>query len=229
EPPIVSSIDRGRQISLHVEQWVDHTLAVADDTDVEIPLPERLKPGTGRHHALCHMKADLAPVVDDPGRIVFVRLVDIAVEQLEAEPFGPCVFQQASRLCPRFFDVGPPAGDLLQLSLGCGERRSREDNASDGVDVGEFGKLRCRIPTVDREAKRTANADIVKWLFLVVDLDKAAAVPVGLLHRDLVAELLLLLLDSRWRIAAKLDCGPVAADRVDLDSLFWRIDPDKAI
>ena len=214
---------------MHVEQRVDHTLAIADHPDIEVSRSEGFEPGTGWHHALSDVQSDFAPVVDDPVGIVFVRLVDVTVEQFEAKPFGPRLFQQTPCLGPRFFDVGPPPGDLLQFRLGRGQRRSGEDDPADGVDVGDLGELRRRVPTVDRQGQRSAHADIVERFFLVVDLDKAAAVPVAGLHRDFVAELLLQLVDHRRRITAELDRRPVAADRVELHHLLGGIDADKAV
>ena len=54
---------------MHVEQRVDHAIAIA--------VPHRFEPGAGRQDPLRDVKADLAPLVDYPGRVVFVRLVDV--------------------------------------------------------------------------------------------------------------------------------------------------------
>jgi hypothetical protein len=48
--------------------------------------------GRGRQYALGHLNADLAPFIDDPGRIELVRLVDIAVQELEGQTFGAGFF-----------------------------------------------------------------------------------------------------------------------------------------
>src|SRR2546426_5038402 len=52
---------------------------------VEIAAAHVVEPGSGRHHLLGHLEADLAPFVDDKGADVFIGLVDIAVEHLEAD------------------------------------------------------------------------------------------------------------------------------------------------
>src|SRR6516164_6705276 len=100
EPAIARDVDRMRQISLDVEQWVDHTVAIAVHGSVEVATAHRFEPGTGRQDALRDMKADLAPLIDHPGCVVFVGLVDVAVHQLEAEPLGPRFVQQAPCFCP---------------------------------------------------------------------------------------------------------------------------------
>ena len=79
---------RVRQVFCSVEQRIDDVLAFAIERRVEFALAERLAEGTGRQHALCHLDANFAPFVDDPGCVEFVGLVDIAVEQFEPQPFG---------------------------------------------------------------------------------------------------------------------------------------------
>lgn len=95
KPSIICGVDRGRQISLHVEQRVNHALAIADDTDVEVALPKRGEPRAGLQHPLRYKQPDLAPIVDDSIGIVFIGLVDIAVQELETEPFRIRLFQQS--------------------------------------------------------------------------------------------------------------------------------------
>ena len=101
--------------------------------DVEVAAAQRLVERAGRQHPLRHLEADLAPLVDHPGGDVFVGLVDVAVHQLEAQALGAGLLQQPPRLGARLLDVGPEAGDLLQLLLGRGQRRAGEDDAADGV------------------------------------------------------------------------------------------------
>src|SRR4029079_304483 len=48
-------------------------------------------------------------------------------------------------------------------------------------------------------------------------------------HRDLVAELLLELVDRRRRIATELDCGAIRANGVDLHGLLRGINADEAV
>jgi hypothetical protein len=87
ELAIARDIHRGRQIPLHVEQRVDHTVAIAVHDHAEIAGSHRFKPGTGRQDALCDVKSDFAPLIDHPSRVIFVGLVDVAVYQFKAEPF----------------------------------------------------------------------------------------------------------------------------------------------
>jgi len=47
---------------------------------------------------LSDVQADLAPLIDQPNPERFVRLINVAVHQLEAEAFGACLFQQPARL-----------------------------------------------------------------------------------------------------------------------------------
>src|SRR2546430_14938202 len=63
----------------------------------------------------------------------------------------------------------------------------------------------------------------------VVWRHQATAVPVALLHRDLVAERRLQFVARRGRQTAELGCGAVAADRVEAGRLLCRIDAGKAV
>src|SRR6516164_2173277 len=105
-------------------------------------LAHRLDPGTGRDDTLRHVEPDFAPLVDQPGRDIFVGLVDVAVQQLEAEAIGPRLLQQPPRLGPRFLDVGPEPGNLPQLRSGRRQRRAGKDEAADGVHNGDRGERR---------------------------------------------------------------------------------------
>ena len=107
-----------RQVFADIGERIDDVLAIALGRDVEIAAAHRLEPRPGRQHPLGDVQSDLAPLVDDPDAVVFIGLIDVAVQQLEAEPFGAGLLQQPPRLGPRLFDVGPIAGDLLQLLLG---------------------------------------------------------------------------------------------------------------
>ena len=160
---------------------------------------------------------------------IFVGLVDVAVQQLEAEPLGAGLLQQPLRLGARLLDVGPEPGDLLQLLLGRGQRRAGEDDAADRMHVGDLGQRRRAVPAVDRQGQRAAHPHVVERLLLVVGRDDVAAVPVALLHRDLVAELLDELVARRGRQAAELDRRAVGADRVDADRLLGGEDADEAV
>src|SRR5580704_10958428 len=118
---VVCGVDRARQVPLHVEHRVDDALAIAGQDGVEIAAAHCFEIWTCRHHALGDVDTDLAPLVDHPSGIVFIGLVDIAVQQLKAEPFGAGVLQETLRLRTRLLDVGRKPGDLLQLLLGRGE------------------------------------------------------------------------------------------------------------
>src|SRR5271155_4234093 len=218
-----------RQVFADIGERIDDVLTIALGGDVEIAAAHRLEPRTGRQHPLGYVQSDLAPLVDDPDPIVFIGLIDIAVQQFELEPLGSGLFQQAPRLGPRLFDVGPIAGDLLQLFLGRGERRVWESDATDGVHDRDLGQLRCAAPTVDGQGQRAPYADVVERFALVVRGYPPATVPVAGLDGNLVAERLFQLVDSgRWK-AAKFDCSPVRADRLDADRLLVGIYPGKAV
>ena len=137
-------------------------------TTSKSPLRMRLEPRAGRHDLLRHLDADLAPLVDQPDAVVFVGLVDDAVEQLEAQILLPGLLQQPPRLGPRLLDVGPEAGDLLQLVLGGGERRAGEDDAADRLDDGDLRQAGGAAPAVDRQGQGAADPHIVERLLLVV-------------------------------------------------------------
>src|SRR4029077_13921342 len=102
--------DRSGQSLLHVEQRVDHALATGFEDDVEIAAAHRLEPGACRHYALGCMEPDSTPLVDQPGADIFVGLIDISIEELEAQTLRSRLFQQALGLGPRLLDVGPEAG-----------------------------------------------------------------------------------------------------------------------
>src|SRR5919109_3486638 len=139
-----------RQVFTDIGQWIDDVLTITLGGDIEIAVAHCLEPGAGRQNSLGYTQSDLAPLVDDPDPVVFIRLIDIAVQQFELEPLGPGLFQQAPRLATRLFDVGPIAGDLLQLFLGRGERRVWESEPANGVNNRDLGQLWCAPPAVDR-------------------------------------------------------------------------------
>jgi len=87
--PVIRCGDRGRQNLLHIERWIDHAVPIGVEGHLEIALAHCLDPGTGRDDTLRHVEPDFAPLVDQPGRDIFVGLVDLAVQQLEAEAIGP--------------------------------------------------------------------------------------------------------------------------------------------
>jgi hypothetical protein len=123
------------RIPLHVEHPVDDPLAIPGQDGVEIAAAHCFEIWTCRHHALGDVDADLAPLVDHPSGIVFIGLVDIAVQQLKAELFGASVVQETLRLRTRLLDVGRKPRDLLQLFLGRGERRAGKDDSANRMHV----------------------------------------------------------------------------------------------
>src|SRR5260221_1224629 len=85
------------------------------------------------------------------------------------------------------------------------------------------------MPAVDRQGQRTADADVVERLALVVRGGNQRAVPVALLHRDLVSERADQFVARRWRQTTELDRGAVAPDRIKASGLFRCQDPDYAV
>ena len=121
--------------------------------------------------------------------VIFVGLVDIAVQEFEAEPLGPGLLQQPLRLGPRFLDIGPIPSDLLQLLLGGGQWRAGKDDAADRVDIGDLCELAgapCQRSIAKVNARLTRG--IVERLFLVIGVDDRGAIPIAFLDGDLVAE-----------------------------------------
>src|SRR5438309_8340139 len=179
---VIAAEDRAGTVALYVEHRVRYSVAVGRRDDLEIAAPHGVEPGAGGRHSLRHLDADFLPFIDQPSADVFIRLVDVAVQQLEAEPLGTGLFQQLFRFGARLLDVGPEAGDLLQLVLGGGQRRARQDDAADGMHIGNFGQSLYAVPPVDCQGQRPSHAHVVKRLLLVVYLDEAAAVPIAFLH-----------------------------------------------
>src|SRR5499427_5533347 len=95
-------------------------MAAAAGRDAKVAAAQCREPGTGRHYILSDVQADLAPLIDQPNPEIFVRLIDVAVHQFEAEAFGARLLQQSARLGSRPLDVGPEAGDAAELVfVGC--------------------------------------------------------------------------------------------------------------
>src|SRR5262249_13700256 len=124
---------------------------------------------------------------------------------------------------------GRKPSDLLQLLLGRGERRAGKDDSANRMHVSDPGEPRRAMPAVDRQGQRAAHPGIVKWLSLVVGLDDPAAVPIALLHGDLVAQRAYQLVGHGWWKPAKLDRCTIAADCLYPDCLLIRIDAGKPI
>ena len=175
------------------------------------------------------VQPDLAPLVDQPRADELVWLVDVAVQELECEPLGSRLLQEALRLGARFLDVGPVSGQRLELGPGRGQRRAREHDAADRLHVGDLGERGRAVPLVDRQRERPPDPDVVERLLLVIGRDHIAAVPVAALHDDLVAQLLLELIARRGRQAAELSGRAVAPDGIDADRLLGRIDGGEAV
>ena len=201
----------------------------ASTNDIEIAVAHRVEPGTGRHDLLRYMQPDLAPLVDQPGRDVFVGLVDVAVEEFEGEPLGPGLLQQPLGLFPRLLDVGPIASELLPAlpwlpPAANPERRCRRPFARWRSSTG-----RRAVPTVDRQGQCAAHPGIIERFALVIRGHRAGDVPIALLDLDLVAERLDQFVARRGRHAAELDRRAVGADRLDPHRLLVGIDASEAV
>src|SRR4029077_11249202 len=109
---VIAARDRSRQIFGAIEQRVDDVLAIAVHDRLEIAVAHGLAEGARLQYALGDLEADLAPFVDDPQPVELVRLVDIAVEQLETQIFLPGFLEQPPRLGARLLDVRPEPGQL---------------------------------------------------------------------------------------------------------------------
>src|SRR4029077_2764074 len=149
ELSVVRAGHRMRQVFADIGDRDVDVLAIALGADIEIAAAQRLEPRPGRQYPLGYVQSDLAPLVDDPDSIIFIGLIDVAVEQFEAEPLGSGFFEQAPRLAPRLLDIGPVTGDLLELLLGRGERRAWEGDAADRMYDRDLGQLRRAAPAVD--------------------------------------------------------------------------------
>src|SRR5438105_2241652 len=85
-------------------------------------------------------------------------------------------------------------------------------------------------PTLNSPVRNAPNhAHVVERLFLVVEPDTGAAIPVMRLHLDLVAEFALQLFHRGRRIAAELGRRAVSPDRIELHGLFRRVNPDEPV
>src|SRR6516164_2348807 len=146
---VIAAEDRPGKVALYVERRVRYSVAVGRRDDLEIAAPHCVEPGAGGRHPLRHLDADFLPFIDQPSADIFIGLIDVAVQQLEAEPLGAGLFQQLLRFSARLLDVGPEAGNLLQLVLGDGQWRARQDDAADGMHVGNFGQSGYAVPAVD--------------------------------------------------------------------------------
>ena len=92
-----------------------------------------------------------------------------------------------------------------------------------------FDKRRRALPLVDGEEQGLAHAHVVERLLLVIGGHHVAAVPVALLHRDLVAELLHQLIARRGRQRPEFQGRAVGADGVGAHRLFGREDGHEAV
>jgi|SRR5919109_888626 hypothetical protein len=61
---VILGEDRARQVFLDVDHRVDDALTIALEGHVETAVAHRFEPRTDWHHALRHVEADLAPLVD---------------------------------------------------------------------------------------------------------------------------------------------------------------------
>ena len=146
-----------------------------------------------------------------------------------ASPSAPASFKRRLASARDFSISGQYPAKLLQLLLGGRQRRAREDDAADRLDVGDLGERRCSAPLVDRERERPSHPDVVEGFLLVIGRDYVAAVPIAALHDDLVAQFLLELIARRGRQAAELSRRAVGPDGIDADRLLGRIDAGEAV
>ena len=86
ELAVVRAGHRMQQIFADIGERIDDVLAIALGADIKISAAQRFEPWPGRYYLLGYVQSDLVPLVDDPDAIIFVRLIDVAVEQFEAEP-----------------------------------------------------------------------------------------------------------------------------------------------
>jgi hypothetical protein len=97
---VIAAEDRAGKVALYVKHRVRYSVAVGRRDDLEIAAPHCFEPGAGGRHPLRHLDADFLPFVDQPSDDIFIGLIDVAVQQLEAEPLGAGLFQQLLRLEP---------------------------------------------------------------------------------------------------------------------------------
>ena len=218
-----------RQPAADVGDRIDDVLAVGLQSHGEVAAAHGVEPWPGGHHLLGRLDADLAPFVDQPGADDLVGLVDVAVEELERQVLLPRFLEQPPGLGARLLDVGPVADQLLQLLLGCGQRRAGEDDAADGLYDGDLRQRLRALPLVDGQEQGLAHAHVVERLLLVIGRHHVAAVPVALLHRDLVAEFLLQLVARRRRQSPEFHGGAVGANGIRAHGLLGREDRHEAI
>ena len=130
----------------------------------------------GGRHPLRHLDADFLPFIDQPSADIFIGLIDIAVQQLEAEPFGVGLFQQLFRFGARLLDIGARSRRIpLQSVLGGGQRRARKRRCRRRYARRQLWTERvCRAQAVDCQGQRPPHSHVVKRLPLVVCLDAAA-------------------------------------------------------
>ena len=98
--PVIFALNRVRQVFGDIDRRIDHALAVEIDRHIEIGGAQRVVKRAGRDHLLGNLEPDLAPFVDDERADIFVGLVDVTVEQFEAQVFGARFFQEAPCLGP---------------------------------------------------------------------------------------------------------------------------------
>ena len=211
---VVRRVAFGRQELVHVEVRLDDVAALEVHRNLEVALAQRRVVRRGLDHLLLHVQADAAPLVDQPDAQRLVRHRDAAIRERELEAVGHAGFlQQPPRLGARFFDVGPVAGELVQLLRRRRERRAGHLHAGHRLDDRDLGERLRRLVPVQRERQRAAHALVVEWLLLVVDGDHQDAIPGRLLHRDLVAERADDAVALRRAEAAELDMRALAAHR----------------
>ena len=92
---------------------------------------------------------------------------------------------------------------------------SGEHDPAHRLHDGDLREVLRPAPAVDRKGQRAAHPRVAVGLAGVVRGEEQRAVPVALLHRDLVAERVHEVVARLRREAPELDGGPVAADGLD--------------
>src|SRR5215469_16810220 len=88
--PVVRVGHRMREVFSDISKRIYDVLTISLGSDFEIAAAQRIEPRPGWQHPLSYVQSDLAPLVDGPDSVVFIRLIDVAVQKLKAEPFSTC-------------------------------------------------------------------------------------------------------------------------------------------
>ena len=104
-----------------------------------------------------------------------------------------------------------------------------EDHPAHRLEDGNPGEVLGALPAIQGERQGPAHAHVVEGLSLVVRRGEKHAVPVALLHGDVLAERGDEVVASLGREAAELDRRPVAADRLHAQAFLLGEDRLEAV